>query len=272
MKLQKYIALALVGVTTMAILAGCDSQKDAATDKSKPLRVATNATFVPFEFKDNDADADYKGFEIDLIKALAKEMGRTLEFNNIPFSGIIPIIQQGDMDIAVAGMTMTQERASKVLFAAPFYESKLVILTSKDSGIHSVADLQGKQVAVQMGTTGAGYAEEKGLPMKQFDHNSEIIMELKVGGSQAGILDKPVADYFLTQEGKDKFVEIEIPDTKSEYLAMAMNKNDTALQKDVNEAMQKLKDNGEFDKIYQKWFGTKAPDLPKTAEDALAKK
>lgn len=269
MKLKKYIAATLIGVTTLAILAGCGGQKDAAVDKSKPLRVATNATFVPFEFKDNDSDTDYKGFEIDLIKALGKEMGRDLEFNNIPFSGIIPIIQQGDMDIAVAGMTMTPERASKVLFAAPFYESKLVILTAKDSGINSVDDLQGKQVAVQMGTTGSDYAEKKGLKIKQFDHNSEIIMELKVGGSQAGILDKPVADYFLAQEGKDKYHTIAIPDTKSEYLAMAMNKNNTALQKEVNDAMQKLKDSGEFDKIYQKWFGEKAPDLPKTAEDAM---
>lgn len=269
MNLRKSLSLALMGLVSVAMLAGCGTANDGVADKSKPLRVATNATFVPFEFKDNDSDTDYKGFEIDLMKALAKEMGRTLEFNNIPFSGIIPIIQQGDMDIAVAGMTMTPERASKVLFAAPFYESKLVILTSKDSGINSVDDLQGKQVAVQMGTTGSKYAEEKGFQLKQFDHNSEIIMELKVGGSQAGILDKPVADYFLAQEGKDKFKTIDIPDTKSEYLAMAMNKKDTALQKDVNDAMQKLKDSGEFDALYQKWFGEKAPNLPKTAEEAL---
>ena len=144
----------LTGVLAASLLAGCGSSQKDAGDANKPLRVATNATFVPFEFKDSDQSAEYKGFEMDLIRAVAKEMNRDVEFNNIAFSGIIPIIQQGDMDIAATGMTVTPERAQKVAFAAPFYESKLVILTPKNSGIHSAADLQGKQIAVQIGTTG----------------------------------------------------------------------------------------------------------------------
>ena len=268
MKITKYVVAALAAMMAASLIAGCGGDKNTA-EKKEPLRIATNATFVPFEFKDNDNPEDYKGFEIDLIKAVAKEMGRDIQINNIPFSGIIPIIQQGDMDIAVAGMTMTQERAEKVLFAAPFYESKLVILAPNGSGIASIDDLQGKTVAVQMGTTGAGYAENKGLAIKQFDHNSELIMDLQVGGSQAGILDKPVADYFLAQEGKGKYEIVDIPDTKSEYLAFAMNKNNKELQKEVNAAIAKLKETGEFQKLYQKWFNTDAPNLPATAEEAL---
>mgnify|MGYP004501523057 FL=1 len=267
MNVKQVMTAVLAGILFVAVLAGCG--KEAQTDKSKPLRVATNATFVPFEFKDSDQSEEYKGFEIDVIQAVAKEMGRDIEFHNIPFSGIIPIIQQGDMDIAAAGMTVTPERASKVRFAAPFYESKLVILTPKTSGIHSPEDLQGKQIAVQMGTTGAKYAEEKGLSIKQFDNNSEIIMELSVGGSPAGILDKPVADYFLTQDGKGQYNEIDIPDTKPEYLAFAMNKNNKELQQEVNEAMAKLKEKGEFQKLYKKWFNTDMPDLPTTTEDIV---
>lgn len=144
----------LTGVLAASLLAGCGSSQKEAGDANKPLRVATNATFVPFEFKDSDQSAEYKGFEMDLIRAVAKEMNRDVEFNNIAFSGIIPIIQQGDMDIAATGMTVTPERAQKVAFAAPFYESKLVILTPKNSGIHSAADLQGKQIAVQIGRQG----------------------------------------------------------------------------------------------------------------------
>ena len=140
MDTKKLGAALLTGVLAASMLAGCGSdKKDAANDTKKPLRVATNATFVPFEFKDNDQSTEYKGFEMDLIRAVAKEMGRDVEFNNIAFSGIIPIIQQGDMDIAATGMTVTKERAQKVAFAAPFYESKLVILTPKNSGVHSVA-------------------------------------------------------------------------------------------------------------------------------------
>lgn len=173
MDMKKMGTALLTGVLAASLLAGCGSSQKEAGDANKPLRVATNATFVPFEFKDSDQSAEYKGFEMDLIRAVAKEMNRDVEFNNIAFSGIIPIIQQGDMDIAATGMTVTPERAQKVAFAAPFYESKLVILTPKDSGIHSAADLQGKQIAVQIGTTGAKYAEEQGYNVKQFDNNSE---------------------------------------------------------------------------------------------------
>lgn len=270
MDTKKLGAALLTGVLAASMLAGCGSdKKDAANNTKKPLRVATNATFVPFEFKDNDQSTEYKGFEMDLIRAVAKEMGRDVEFNNIAFSGIIPIIQQGDMDIAATGMTVTKERAQKVAFAAPFYESKLVILTPKNSGVHSVADLQGKQIAVQIGTTGAKYAEEQGYTIKQFDNNSEAIMELQVGGSPAAILDKPVADYFLTQDGKDKFDVINIPDTKQEYLAFAINKDNKELLKQVNDAMAKLKESGEFQKIYKKWFNTDMPNLPTSSEEVL---
>ena len=191
MDTKKLGAALLTGVLAASMLAGCGSdKKDAANDTKKPLRVATNATFVPFEFKDNDQSTEYKGFEMDLIRAVAKEMGRDVEFNNIAFSGIIPIIQQGDMDIAATGMTVTKERAQKVAFAAPFYESKLVILTPKNSGVHSVADLQGKQIAVQIGTTGAKYAEEQGYTIKQFDNNSEAIKKAVMANLGVSVLSR----------------------------------------------------------------------------------
>lgn len=267
MKWKTMMTACLAGILAVSVLAGCGSEKK--DDAKKPLRVATNATFVPFEFKENDQSKEYQGFEMDLLRAIANEMGRDVEINNIAFSGIIPILQQGDMDIAAAGMTVTKERAQKVNFSAPFYESKLVVLTPNDSGIDSADAIAGKQVAVQIGTTGAQYAENQGYTVKQFDNNSDVIMELQVGGSPAAILDKPVADYFLTQDGKGKFKVIDIPNTKSEYLAFAFNKKDTELMNQVNDAMAKLKEKGEFQKLYKKWFNTDMPDLPKSGEDAL---
>ena len=267
MKWKTMMTACLAGILAVSVLAGCGSEKK--DDAKKPLRVATNATFVPFEFKENDQSKEYQGFEMDLLRAIANEMGRDVEINNIAFSGIIPILQQGDMDIAAAGMTVTKERAQKVNFSAPFYESKLVVLTPNDSGIDSADAIAGKQVAVQIGTTGAQYAENQGYTVKQFDNNSDVIMELQVGGSPAAILDKPVADYFLTQDGKGKFKVIDIPNTKSEYLAFAFNKKDTELMNQVNDAMAKLKEKGEFQKLYKKWFNPDMPALPKSGEDAL---
>ncbi|MCI7217168.1 MAG: transporter substrate-binding domain-containing protein, partial [Megasphaera elsdenii] len=118
-------------------------------------------------------------------------------------------------------------------------------------------------------TTGAKYAEEQGYTIKQFDNNSEAIMELQVGGSPAAILDKPVADYFLTQDGKGKFDVIDIPNIKPEYLAFAINKDNKELLKQVNDAMAKLKETGEFQKIYKKWFNTDMPNLPTSSDEVL---
>ena len=268
MKFTKYVVTAFGRYDGRVDDASCGGQDKAAAERRSRSASPRNATFVPSEFKDEANPEDCKGFEMDLIKGRRRN-GPKVQINNLPFSGIIPVIQQGDMDIAAAGMTMTQERAKNVLFAAPFYESKLVILVPNGSGITSVDDLQDKTVAVQMGMTGAGYAEQKGLNIKQFDHNSELIMDLQVGGAQAGILDKPVADYFLAQDGKGKYEIIDIPDTKSEYLAFALNKNNAELQKEVNAALAKLKETGEFQKLYKQWFNTDAPDLPATAEEAL---
>lgn len=94
-------------------------------------------------------------------------------------------------------------------------------------------------------------------------------MELQVGGSPAAIIDKPVADYFLTQDGKDKFDVIDISNTKPEYLAFALNKDNKELLQQVNEAMEKLKKSGEFQQIYKKWFNTDMPDLPTSADAVL---
>ena len=201
MDMKKMGTALLTGVLAASLLAGCGSSQKDAGDANKPLRVATNATFVPFEFKDSDQSAEYKGFEMDLIRAVAKEMNRDVEFNNIAFSGIIP--------------------------------------------------------------------EEQGYNVKQFDNNSEAIMELQVGGSPAAIIDKPVADYFLTQDGKDKFDVIDISNTKPEYLAFALNKDNKELLQQVNEAMEKLKKSGEFQQIYKKWFNTDMPDLPTSADAVL---
>ena len=116
---------------------------------------------------------------------------------------------------------------------------------------------------------GIALLAEQGYTIKQFDNNSEAIMELQVGGSPAAILDKPVADYFLTQDGKGKFDVIDIPNIKPEYLAFAINKDNKELLKQVNDAMAKLKETGEFQKIYKKWFNTDMPNLPTSSDEVL---
>ena len=267
---KKGLALAAAAVLALGLASGCGSAQKADSASGKaPLKVATNATYVPFEFKSKDGK-DYTGYEIDVVRAVAKELGRDVEFKNIAFDGLIPSLQSHEVDMTASGMTATKERAGKILFAAPFYATKLAVVTPKDSPIHSVEDMQdGAEVAVQMGTTAAYYAQDKGMKIRGFDHASDIVMELKAGGAKSGILDKPAADYFVATDGKDNFRVVDVPDSKVQYFAFGFNKDNKELQQQVNKAIADLKQKGTLNELHEKWFKTPVPEMPATCEEAL---
>ena len=265
-------------VLAVGLISGCGGQKAgsqnaasqaAASHSADTIVVATNPTYVPFEFKTEDGN-DYQGYEIDVVRAVAREMNKKVDFKNISFDGLIPALQSGKVDMSASGMTATKERAEKILFAAPFYETKLSVVTPVGSDLHSVEDVKNSgEVAVQVGTVAADYAKSKDMQIRQFDHSADIIMELKAGGAKAGILDKPAADYFVANEGKGKFVDFDIPDSQVQYFAFGFKKDNTALQKEVNAAIKTLKDNGTLNELHEKWFHTPLPQMPDTAEEAL---
>jgi len=273
---KKGLLFASAGLLAAGMLSGCGGTKPAASSapaasaqKANVLKVATNATYVPFEFKTKDGK-DYTGYEIDVVRAVAKEMGKEVEFRNIAFDGLIPSLQSKEVDMSASGMTATKERAQKILFAAPFYQTKLAVVTTADSNIHSVQDmLDGQEIAVQVGTTAAYYAQDKGMKTRNFDHSSDIVLELKAGGAKAGILDKPAADYFVATDGKDKFRVVDVPDSKIQYFAFGFNKENKKLQAEVNKAIADLKQKGTLNELHEKWFKTPVPDMPSTAEEAL---
>lgn len=268
---KKGILITSALLLAAGMMAGCGGEKQAASSASgkNVLKVATNATYVPFEFKTKDGK-DYTGYEIDVVRAVAKEMGRDVEFRNIAFDGLIPSLQSKEVDMSASGMTATKERAEKILFAAPFYETKLAVVTKADSDIHSVDDMnKGQEIAVQVGTTAAYYAQDKGMKTRTFDHSSDIIMELKAGGAVAGILDKPAADYFVATDGKGAFRVVDVPGSKVQYFAFGFNKDNKQLQQEVNKAIADLKQKGTLNELHEKWFKTPLPEMPATAEEAL---
>ena len=275
---QKKVMVGLL-VLAVGIMAGCGgSEKKAEAPKkaepSKVLHIAPNATYVPFEFKDKEAtgkDSDYKGMEIDMVQEVAKRLGMESKMENIAFNGVIPAILSKQVDLAATGMTMTKERAQKVSFAAPFYESKLAFVVLTKSTASKPEDFKGKKIAAMVGTTGAKYGESHGMSVKQFDNSSEAILEMETGNADAAIVDKPVAEYYAALEGKGKgkVKVITIADSKSELLGFVMNKDNKELQEKINKALADMKKDGTYNKIYQKWFNVNAPNLPESAEKAL---
>jgi glutamine transport system substrate-binding protein len=171
---------------------------------------------------------------------------------------LIPALNSGNIDMVAAGMSITDERKKAVTFSDPYYTSGLTIVVTKDNNeIKSLKDLEGKKIAVQIGTTGADKAAKvPGAKVTSFNTNAEVFLELENKGVDAVIIDKPVAAYYMTKEGKDKDKMVgETMDAESYGFAF---KKDSKLAADVNKALAELKKDGEYDKIYTKWFG-KAP-------------
>lgn len=268
---KKIIAPIVSALLFAGLFSGCGPESQpAAAEKKAPLKVATNATYVPFEFK-GDTDADYQGFEIDIIRGVAKILGRDIEFRNIPFSGLIPALSTNEVDLAASGMTVTGERMNKLLFSSPFYESQLVVMTKKNrTNINSPQDLTGHTVAVQVATIAASYAETiNGAQLKQFDSNAESLMDLKIGGVDAVITDRPVADYFAAKQSEENIKVIPATDAPKQYFSFATNKKSTQLMNDIDKAIAQMKETGEFARIYKKWFAQEPPQMPITPEEAV---
>ena len=251
--MKKLVLLMMTLIAAVAMLVtGCGGEEK---QTAKVLRVATNPTFAPFEYQE-EGKQEYAGYDMDLIRALGKQMGYQVDIQSMGFDALIPALNAKNIDVAISGMSINDERKKVVLFADPYYTSGLIIVVAKDNEkIKNLDDLQGKTIACQIGTTGEKLARSvAGAKVKAFNHNTEATLELKTGGADAVINDVPVAKYYLAQGGSEFAKTVgEVMD--AEQYGIAMNKDNTQLAAEMNKAMAELKKNGEFDKIYAKWFG-----------------
>ncbi|WP_278559157.1 basic amino acid ABC transporter substrate-binding protein [Acidaminococcus intestini] len=252
--------LALTGILAAVVvtsLSGCGNSgsKDAAQQK-KELIVGTEPSFAPFEFPDGK-DGEITGFDMDLIKAMAKKMGyEKVTIKGMGFDALIPAMNAGNIDVIISGMSITDARKKQVLFTDPYYESGLMVIVKKDNNeIKSFDDLKGKRIGVQLGTTGAQEAEKiEGAKVTNFDTSDLACIELKNGNVDAVISDLPVLQYFLKQKGSSYAKAVGTP-KKGDFYGIAAPKDKKDLVDGMNKALKELKDSGEYKKIYTKWFG-----------------
>lgn len=217
------------------------------------IKIGNDATYAPFEYR--NFKNEVVGFDIDLIKALAKEMGDLeVEIIDTAWDGIIPGLLSKKYDMICSAMTITEERAKKVTFSDPYFETGQVIAVFKDrDDIKSVEDLKGKVIAVQLGTTGDFAASKiEGVKVKRFDTIDKAYFEVMLGRADA-----VVNDLAQTAYGIKRFpLKIVGKPFTVEYYGIAMRKEDKDLHKAVNEALKRLKEKGIYDEIYKKWFGS----------------
>jgi len=227
------------------------------------LTVAVEPVFAPFEFR--APSGEIQGFDVDLIRAVGQAAGFGVEFRNITFDGIIPSLQAGTVDAAVAAMTITEARSQAVSFSRPYFRAGLAIaVRSGTQGIKTLDDLKGKSIAVHIGTTGATTA--KGIPgakIRTFDAAVLALQELRNGNVDAVIEDSPVTLYAI-KTGSLKGIEVVGNLLTEEFYGIPLPLNSANLPR-VNQGLTTILQNGTYAQIYQKWFAAQPPQLADSA-------
>ena len=218
------------------------------------LRVGTDATFPPMEFVDNGKRT---GFDIELMEAIAKTMGKQIEWIDIDFKGLIPGLISKRFDMAVSAIYITDERKKVVDFTDPYYAGGLVAMVKdNNAAIKKLSDLDGKKVSVQVGTKSVSYLAEK-FPKVQrveVEKNQEMFNLVDIGRADAAVTGKPAAYQYVRTRGGMRVLEEQL--TTEEY-GMALRKDTPELTKAVNAALAKLKADGTYAAIVKKWFSSK---------------
>lgn len=242
---------------------------------AETLKVGTHPTFAPFEFSDQEGNVI--GFDLDVIKAIAKANGDEIQIESMPFDGLIPSLLTGNIDVIISGMTITDARKKRVLFTDGYYDSNLSYLIKKDKAdVYTSAEaLKGKTVCVQIGTTGHAFADTI-TPgnVKALNNESDAILELSNGGCEAVINDRPVNLYYLKKSNLDTLVDVVDPKFKEnvDSFGIAVRKGNNELLEKLNKGLKDLQASGELDKIHLKWFGQssqeQAAEAPAAQEPA----
>ena len=253
-------AVSKVGTTGPAPAAIADADIAAAKATLKDQSTLTVCTSLPYSpFESDDGSGNIVGFDIDFMDWLAKDLGVQTKIIDAQFSGIQSgqAMQSGQCDIAAAGMTITPERSQSIQFSNPYYDASQTLLVLSDSGIKSIADLKGKKLGAQTGTTGLLYAnahaDEFGYSVVEYEKISDETAALQAKQIDGAIHDLPALnDYAKQQNGKVAVVQNF--DTGEQY-GFGAAKGNTALIKLANYVIAKSLSDGSYAASYKKWIG-----------------
>lgn len=225
---------------------------------AQDLVVGANIGNVPWEFQD-DTGA-FVGFEIDLVNEIGKRLGREVTIENIPFNGLFSAVQSGRIDMAVSSITITQERLKELTFAQPYYDSDQSLTVTAASGLGGLADLGGKVIGVDTGSTGDMWATEHQAEygfgeIRRYEGLAPAMLDLENGRIDGYISDIPALQYYV--KDKPQFSVVERIPTGEQYSIMFAK--DSPLAAEVDAILTDLKNEGFIAATHETWFGA-APE------------
>ncbi|MFC3041509.1 transporter substrate-binding domain-containing protein [Virgibacillus xinjiangensis] len=253
-----FAAVLMIGLALLLAACGSGEDVDGAEEGTAELEdsytVVSDNSFVPFEFM---KDGEHVGFDIDLINAIADEAGFEIEMETTNFDGIIPGLQTGQFDIAIAGIGITEERKKSIDYSDPYFESGLAIGVAADNeDIKGIEDLEGKTIATRLGSTSSAYIKEniEGAEANEYEQLDQAYLAVENGSADAILYDDPNVRYYIQTSGEDSLKVVGDLYQAEDY-GIAVTKGKEEVVQAINEALATLKENGTYDEIYEKWFG-----------------
>lgn len=221
------------------------------------IDIVFDNAYAPFEFK--DSDQVYKGLDVDIINEVAKRSGWKMNQSFPGFDAAVNAVQSGSADALMAGTTITEARKQVFTFSDPYFDTKIIVATTKANKISSYEDLKGKTVGVKNGTTSQTFLEENknkyGFSIKTFDTGDLMYNSLATGSVNAVMDDEAVIQYAI-QQGQD--LSLDIPGEPIGSFGFSVKKGSKYeyLVDDFNKALAEMKEDGTYETIMNKWFGS----------------
>jgi polar amino acid transport system substrate-binding protein len=223
------------------------------------LVVGTDAAYAPFESQNDKGEI--VGFDIEVVQAAAKKAGLEVKFVNTPWEGIFNALNQGDRDLLVSAITITEERKQTMDFSQPYFDAQQLIAVKEGSKVAKFDDLKKLKIGVQTGTTGDEVVTKlqgkNSANIKRFESTPLALKELESGGVDAVVADNGVVIHHVANNPGQKFKTVADKSFQPEQYGIAVKKGNTELLAKINEGLAGIKADGTYDQIFAKYFGAK---------------
>ena len=221
-------------------------------EEVKKVVVGTNAEFAPFEYFNEAGEID--GFDADLIEMIMTALGYEFEIISIDFDALLPALESGRIDLAIAAMTITEERLENALFSAPYFNASQKIIVKADSEVATFSELNGKKIGVQMGTTGDLYVTENlaDATVERYNKALDAVIDLVAGRLDAVVTDAEPAKVYAAPYAELKILDENVSE---EMYGIAAALGNEELIAAVDAALATIMEEGYYDALYEMWFG-----------------
>lgn len=244
--MKKFVRIlsAIMAIALLSAMFAACGKKD---EEAAVLNFGTNAEFPPFEFVSTSGGVigEFDGIDMAIADQIAKDNGMTAKITNMEFDSLLIALENGQIDAAIAGMSVDPDRAKSVDFSTTYYTATQVMIVKEDSTIAKASDMEGKKIAVIQGYTGEKCVSDLGYEYTSFKKGTDAVMELVNGKADVVVIDSATAGKYVADNEGLKIVEDSEVFANEEY-AIAVKKGNTELLEKINASVEKMLKEGKI--------------------------